>query len=440
MKFGIHVRAEHPGQGRKVERTVATCPVLIGREAASSGRDVTAAAVDLVGDSSVSKAHASVDVRDGRIWVYDVGSTNGVVGLDGRLSRDRWNDLGPDTDEHTIRIGGWHVHVRSCVVDAPPAETTIVDALPFDSPPQQSAGDSGFSAPAERLRQAVEGVREARRVLDRALAREIRSAPENERAKLAAFLREKYPELVASDEIQALAEPVPPTPPAATPEKAALAALQDIACFYVGSDRVLGDAHAVWSFARRLREGLDAFGLGTADATALIDSYVHELRIAAPPDEGFPRDAVTLGRVVFDWQRSPTDGAAIVRRAFHGLYVHHTAFLSAVCAGVNALLRELAPEMIEAQRDQALAGVGFWRRLLARWTEPGDFVKEYRRRHDDLAGEESAQFSLFFGPAFTDRYRTFASELREQTQAADLVAASARGRGNQVMSLPPRGT
>lgn len=435
MAFTIQVRAVHAGQGRTIEHVIETCPAFLGRD--------EKAAVVLDGDASVSKIHASLDVRQDRLVVRDVRSTNGVFTKTGRLEPDRWSELGSVDEECELRIGGWQVYLRarrSAVAQAVSfagGGGTVIEPIPFGATEGEDASDAApVSIPerVERLREPVQAVRDALAALERAVAREVRRTPEADRAELAGAMHDAFAELRENAEVEALAPTARTAKPApiATPETTALTSVQGLARWYVAGDRVIGSVNDVHAFDRRLREGIDALVLGIVQALAGLDTYVQQLHIADPAGYGYPRTASAFARALFDWRREPGEGAAIVRRAFQDLSVHQLAFFTAVCAGIRALLQELAPESIEALGNASLERRSYWRRLMAWWTGPRQFVEAYRRRHGDLVAEESARFELIFGQKFADEYRAFVRETRSQT--APSVVRAERG-GTQVMPL-----
>jgi predicted component of type VI protein secretion system len=452
MSWTIHLRAVHNGEQRSSERVVERCPVLLGRDEAQS-------ACPLDGDPSVSKVHASIDVRGDRLFVCDVRSTNGTFTRTGRLDPDRWTDIGAAEEENEIRLGGWHVFLRARrapVTHRAPAPTTgtVIEPLPFGASQSRTSVGSpvmpalltSFPAVVDRLSEAAHAARLAVTALERAVAHEIERADAADRAALVAALRKHYPELRSN---AALAPHAPPPSIVATelpaPSRAealSLALMQELSHWYVDAHTTLANADDIVAFKGRLKAGMDAFVLGMIQAISGLDSYVQQMRIAPEVGGGsaYPRNASEFARVVFDWRDGTGDGAAIVRRAFMDLSIHQVAFFNAVCFGIRELLHELSPESIEGARSAKLAQRGFWGRLVARFAGPRDFLEAYRRRYTDLATEESAHFALIFGSKFAEEYRSFVQETRAssaQAYAAPQASHAARGARGGTVPLAP---
>ena len=445
MSWTIHLRAMHDAQNRSIERVVERCPMLLGRDEAQS-------VCLLDGDPSVSKVHASVDVRGDRLFVCDVRSTNGTFARTGRLAPDRWMDVGAADAENEIRIGGWRVvlrgrRVRTANGAPPPSTGTVIEPVPFGASQSQTSVGSpampallvSFPAVVDRLSETAHAARLATTALERAVERGIAAADESDRPALIAALHEHYPELRSNAQVAPLVAPPGDMPAAPTrasgADARALASVQELSRWYVDSRTTITDAKDVVAFTSQIKAGIDAFVLGTVQAISGLDAYVQQMKIV--PDAAgspYPRDASGFARAVFDWRDGTADGAAIVRRAFMDLSIHQVAFFNAVCFGIRELLHELAPETIEGTSSTKLARRGFWGRLLARITAPRDFLAAYRRRYADLTTDESSRFALLFGPRFAEEYRAFVQETRaSSTHGATQTSHAVHGsRGGTV--------
>ncbi len=413
-------------------------------------------------DPSVSKVHASIDVRGDRLFVCDVRSTNGTFTRTGRLDPDRWTDVGAAEEENEIRLGGWHVYLRARRAPAAnrgPAPTTgtVIEPLPFGASQSRTSVGSpampalltSFPAVVDRLSEPAHAARLAVAALERAVAHEIATADDADRPALVDALREHYPQLRPS------IAPAPPPPsrtsartsvttePVASSlvEALSFASMQELSSWYVDAHTTLASADDIVAFKGRLKAGMDAFVLGMIQTISGLDTYVQQMQIA--PDasgSAYPRNASEFARVVFDWRDGTGDGAAIIRRAFMDLSIHQVAFFNAVCFGIRELLHELAPETIESACSAKLAQRGFWGRFVARFAGPRDFLEAYRRRYTDLATEESAHFALIFGPKFAEEYRSFVQETRAsstQAYAAPQTSHDARGGRGGTVPLAP---
>ncbi len=101
--------AHPPPRGEVVEFERA---VLLGRNPSPDARFPDARLVSVPDpDKSVSKTHAALELIDGRVWVHDLDSTNGVWVAE------------PDNEATEVRPGlrtevkpGWSVELGSVVV------------------------------------------------------------------------------------------------------------------------------------------------------------------------------------------------------------------------------------------------------------------------------------------------------------------------------------
>jgi predicted component of type VI protein secretion system len=435
MSWKVYVRAIHGG-GKRVEWTIDRLPLVLGRDEAQS-------ACLLDDDPSVSKVHASVDVRDGRLLVRDVRSTNGTFSGGRLLETHRWNDVGEASDENEITIGGWQVFVRARrAAAARPAASriagTVLDPTPFGaSQARTSVGDASFPtllrafpAVADRLSELVHASRSALAALERAVAHEVNAATEEERPALLTALREHYPEVRTSAFLAEVASSARNAADPSVPEAqaVALASLQDLSRWYVDGAATLNTESDVSTFKDRLRAGTDALVLGLVQALSGLDVYVRQMQLDSEPAHfRSARSASEFARSLFDWRNPSVDGAELVRRAFMELSVHQVALLNAVFFGLRDLLDELAPDAIERARATALAKQGFWARLTSRITAPREWLETYRQRYLDLTSEEGARFALLFGPSFAEEYRSFVQESRASARATSARSEPVRG-------------
>jgi hypothetical protein len=155
-------------------------------------------------------------------------------------------------------------------------------------------------------------------------------------------------------------------------------------------------------------------------ALAGVNAYADEMSVSPGPGTGqLPRTEPELGFAVF----GASDGADIVRRAFHEIAIHQVASFNAILSGVRELLSELSPEAIESAVSRELERDGFWRRLWGRFLPARRFLEAYRRRHRDLSTEENTRFALIFGRRFADEYHSIVRETRSSSPAQGAAPA-----------------
>jgi predicted component of type VI protein secretion system len=310
-------------------------PVSFGRE--SSLNDVVLAY------PFVSSYHARVELVEGRLFVRDLGSRNGVcVGLPPQRvpANERW-DLTPHGN--VFSIGALSVALQLAEVP--------------DHEPE-----------AAELRSSITGkVVAAPRAFGRGVDAPI-AAPELERA-----------------------------------QKRALDELQALSAFFL--DKPLRTEADIQAFARKLRLVLEAFlgafiplrdGLRAFERDVVQDGVkrLHPLETA--------KTVAEVARLLVDWTDSK-DGSRALRSIFTEIMSHQVSMVAGVMDGVKALLDELSPERIEREigterRRAPREGLEMWPfRFRALW-------REVVTRHQDFASEESSAFSVVFGPAFAATY------------------------------------
>jgi type VI secretion system protein ImpI len=184
--------------------------------------------------------------------------------------------------------------------------------------------------------------------------------------------------------------------------------MQDLAGWYIGRNRVLGEPKDVVAFKERLRATLDEFLLGYVPLLAGMSRFEHQMAIRAEARVSLPASPAELATKLLEWRTANDDLRQRLRASFAELMMHQVALLNGVMSGVKALLTELAPATIEkaAERERARRGG------LAGIFGSVDPWSLYRKRHSDLADEENERFRLLFGNEFVDEYRQFTREAR----------------------------
>lgn len=112
------------------------------------------------------------------------------------------------------------------------------------------------------------------------------------------------------------------------------------------------------------------------------------------------RDPAAIAAALLDWRNNSYDAPGAVEGIFADLMIHHVAIVEGVMRGVKALLEELSPDAVERAfaEESRSAFLGHHRAV---W-------KTYQRRYDEVANE-TRTFELVFGPEFAASYRDFVS-------------------------------
>jgi hypothetical protein len=184
----------------------------------------------------------------------------------------------------------------------------------------------------------------------------------------------------------------------------ALEKMQELARWYLGSERVLSTEAELLAFKEHQRRALDEMIVGFVRLTGGLDKFEHELALRQDAGPAW-RSPEELVRQLLDWAHSSDDALQHVRASFAELMMHQVALLQGVMRGVKALLEELSPPVIEAlaRERRGKKFLPFGR---------ADLWAAYKERHADFSDEEGERFRVLFGAEFAAEYRGLAAEAR----------------------------
>lgn len=412
MEAGLRVRVSN---GRtSFERTFTRPPVMIGRDAG--------AAQCVIDDARISKLHTCLDIQDGWIRVRDVGSMNGTYVGGQRLAPNCWVRPGAVGEPVELTISGYQI-IASLYDDAAeaPAPASLAE-LASEMPGYGSTGSVGLERP--QASDAAIGTFEMRGPIVRlapkfasamssmatfcdALTKELDAAPADSRPHVCYALVKAFTNLAEEPRARAVLlsygwrTPSQPPPPVETSlGQAALAAMQELAGWYVGRERSLRTPAEVTSFKDKLRATLDEFLLGFPALVESMSRFEQQMAIQAEGAAPARSSPAELAASLLDWVGNSDRARQRLRASFAELMMHEVALLNGVMTGVKAILTELSPAQIEKAAEGSRHG------LFGR-TDPWT---AYKRRHSDLADEENERFRLLFGPEFVEEYRQFTHE------------------------------
>lgn len=441
VSLGLSIEAEHgqqslPGFSRRFER----CPVLVGRD-----QDV---ANCVLADTKVSRLHASFDIRSGAICVRDSGSTNGTFVNGERVPHDRWVVAGTLDGPCEIRISEWTLRITACeVVSVVPSDDFLTTVPPepvtrasrdprgelsasgtlvphegmgapygpFAGRAQSSPSYAPSFTPGANVGAAWVAYFAAQNALLSAVQDRLDKTPTAQRAEVAREMVNGCPNLEQVPGMRAVFERHGAVLPH-TLESGSAMALQELARWYVTDEAPIADASEAFSFARKLKAGIDELLLGLVPMFAGLDRFEQQMDLrpsrskaadpAAPPRSirvpRVPRDAA---RVLFNW-RDPTDASVrAVRTDLVDLTMHQVAVLNGVMRGVKQLLAELAPGTIYLAWQKKVAHRSAFGKWLGKMFGASERWRLYEERHGDLADEENERFRVIFGPEFAAEYK-----------------------------------
>jgi type VI secretion system protein ImpI len=408
------------------ERPFLRLPVMVGRS--------TRAARCVIQNPQVSKLHACLDIQDGTIRVRDVGSMNGTYVRGRRLLPNRWVRAGAVEEPVELRIGDCKITAsvyRDDTTDLGASSLAeLADEIPIPSrrervapvhaatpahyaQEQPSAGDEAMGAggtfemrgPALRLALGYANAISGMVAFYEALGQELDAAPPEARLPICRDLVNAHAGLADDPQAREVLERHDwrASSSQATVTSlggAALSAIQELASRYVGPGRTLATPAEVTAFKDKLRATLDEFLLAYP---ALVDGksrFEQQLAIQPEPNAALPSSPAQLATVLLDWVGDSDVVYQRLRAGFAELMMHEVALLNGFESGVKALLTELSPTHIE--KTAAANRRGLFSRV--------DPWAVYKRRHSDLADEESVRFRVLFGAEFVEEYRQFARD------------------------------
>lgn len=363
----------------------------------------------------VSQFHAAIDVRDRKILIKDLGSTNGTVIAGRRLQRDTPVEI---TQTPEFCIGP--VVIRLSLADVAQKKREQKDGV-------LDLGDSGsMAAYSQRpkpvppgaedpyLRQLVpyiEAYRGAWGAVYRVVYDHLARLPPDVRTAYLRRLVAEQPAVTAESDFQKIAQyyGVDPRMMAELgPPQAALAALTELARTLAPGLKPLDDVASVLGFARRLRDTMEVFLKCFVSLRDGYRSFEEEVlareRSAGTGDRvATAKDAKDLGGVLLDPAGSP-DTAHQLHDIFVDVMSHQVALMNGVMEGVKTLLVQLSPKAIEEELDKkGKKGGLFSNRYEELW-------KLYEVRHGDYSGEDKETFLIIFGQQFSRAYAASAGE------------------------------
>ncbi len=422
MVVGLHLRVSN-GQ-TSFERSFMRPPVIIGRD--------KNAARCVIQNLQVSKVHACIDIEDGTIRVRDVGSTNGTYVGGRRLTPNCWVRPGAAGEPVKLRIGEFKIvasiyqentlasNSLAELADEVPGSDSLkkagarlrgTSAAPFvpkqrpaPAPLLAASGTFEMHGPVVRLGPKYLNALSGMSAFYDALAEELNSAPPPARPHICKEFVNAYASLADDPCARAVLErhgwsgSSSDQPGEASLGRAALAAMRELSCRYVGSEPTT--PAEVASFKESLRATLDEFLLGYTALVAGMNRFEEQVAVQSQHGVALPSSPAQLAAGLLDWVGDGENLRERLRASFAELMMHQIALLNGLMSGVKALLTELSPARIEK------AAAGHRHGLFS----SADPWTEYKRRHSDLADEENERFRLLFGPEFVEEYRQFARE------------------------------
>lgn len=432
MATGVRIKIFDTAFHTKMNVTHALFPVRIGRNPLN---DVQ------LSKREVSDFHAVLVEQGGRLMLRDLGSRNGTVLQEGRAPAHELVDLARSS--HQFQISTFRFEVELAEVDASSlaeqrSKRGLLTKAPQGMP--RSVRPTRFEASvsgtvqelldkekqgAERvepivdpgLQQAFDGVRESMQALVHALGHRANNLSAEDRMRLLDWAREKQPVLDRDPAFKRLLRHSMP-PGSVDPaerqrllEYVAYQGLCELASHYVPDNEEFQRQDEVIRFLGKLRDVLDGF---LSSFVPLRDGY-ETFRTEMDINRNRPRqrkmsqmDTIetvqsadspgALASRLLDWRTDMPGARKAIEGVFADVMIHQVALLRGVVRGVESMIADISPSVIEkeleAKKKGVLSGMFRYREL---W-------KLYVAKHGDLADGEKRLFGLVFGPEFAKAY------------------------------------
>ncbi|MBI4705128.1 MAG: FHA domain-containing protein [Deltaproteobacteria bacterium] len=377
----------------------------------------------------ISQFHAAVEVRDGRLLIKDLGSTNGTVFQGQKLLRDHLVDI---TLTPEIQVGPIAVRFELAEIGARP---TLV---PQEASVLEIGTELGMAVAQRRLQPVapgqedpfvrqvapyIEAYRSAWGNVYRLVYVHLpRLAPEVRVSYLKRLLIE-HPAVAQEDDFQKVSRyygVMAHEWGEINYAKAAVAALLELARVLAPGTQPPADVEPLLGFARRLRDAVEEFlkcFVSLRDGYQEFESEVLRLeRVVQGNRVANAKDGKELGAVLLG-----EGGGPEVRRHLHDVFVdvmtHQVALLNGVMEGVKQLLAKLSPQALEAEYERrGKKGGLFASKYEGMW-------RLYETVHGDYSGEDKETFLIIFGPQFSRAYAATSGEAYQSSSSGEPAGA-----------------
>jgi type VI secretion system protein ImpI len=401
MSVALVARVVDTQANQSFEATYERFPVRIGRNQLNDMH---------IDRPYVSQFHAAIDVRDGRVYVRDLGSTNGTGYQGQRLARDASIDI---TALPEITIGPIKLAFQVHTAAAPkpreqPREGTVLDfndTGAHSTFSQRKPIPPGAEDPYLRqLAPYIEAYRAAWGTVYRVIYDHLMRLPPDLRTNYIKRLGSENASVNAEPDFQKIAQYYGVDSRLLGeigPAQAALAALGELAQTLAPGAKPLDDVASVLSFARHLRDALDVFlkcFISLRDGHKEFEAEVIGRDRGAQSDRvALAKDAKELGVVLLDPPPN-VDAARQLHEIFVDVMSHQVAMITGVMEGVKSLLVKLSPRALEDEYERGGKKGGLFS------SKYEELWRLYERHHNDYSSEDKGTFLVIFGPQFSRAY------------------------------------
>lgn len=437
MTWALGIRITNRRDGSSYSRVFTRLPVRIGRNALNDLQ---------LQEDFVSQFHLVLEQQNNRLWLRDLGSTNGTFlrGI-GAAQPNQLVDLASCGFEFSIV--DLDLRTYTATVESEPVSPSAqrprlgVTSMLAKVDPGKLMADASRDALIAKHRALYATYRAGWSELIRSLDRELSGLPASARPHTIEQIAREFDAVDREPDFQSLRarHGAPATTGASQArdphqlEAVALEGVRELAFDFCPQAGALESVDDLVRFVERVQVVLDVFlqsFISLREGQRQFESEFALRRVSGAPQipVELAQTHQALSQALLNWHDSGTEGIAYVKSTLGDLMIHQMAMLSGVMSGVRTLVEKFSPAEIEKRAGDSQfnsEGVGFGPfRYKSLW-------KTLEKIHADFSGEDKQVYSVLFGRQFAQAYeKAFGSGGR---------AGSSRPPGNAGQGTVPPG-
>ena len=341
----------------------------------------------------VSGKHAQIELKTGRYWITDLGSTNGTFLNQRRVTPKTPVELG---NEETIGIGNFQLQFV-VMMDTQGATQHHVD-------PKKVANALADELCASYALHQDAPLETRKEVLKSLLRERLQGVPNEEERSVLSLLQNRFGS--GSQGVKTDAD-------ISNQEKlyrAGYTWMKSISLHFLGSDN-FDSAEQIERFAKQIMQTIESTitwvsrslkgrrefeNEFSADLTMVFSKEGNPLKSAAGPSE--------LGRYLLDWNssRDLETTRDLLENAYKDLTMHQLGLVAGVQDCLKALLQQLDPKIL--QHSVTTENAGGFAKLLLTFTRSKKSWNKYIGRHQELFENNSKLFNELIYPELRKGY------------------------------------
>jgi type VI secretion system protein ImpI len=412
VNWGLGLHITNRLNGTTQDRIFSRFPIRIGRNSLND--------LSLEECSFVSQFHLVIELLEDKLWVRDLGSTNGTL-LKGlvRAPTNQSIELASCGFEFTIvslDFSVFSVPMEQLQASQPSQRRRlgVTSFLDASKVPQVSASSGDV---VTETRACYAAYRAAWSELIRSVDSKLTGMPPDVRVSSLERLRQEFEAVAREPDFDVLCKRhgaqsanrlAVSDAPRHPIESVALESIRELALDFCATAGPLESVDSLVRFVDRVQQVLDVFFrafISLRDGQRQFESNmaVRQHGGTKPSPTEAAQTATDLSQALLDWRQPSSDGIAHVESTLADFMIHQVALIHGVMTGVRTLLVEFSPAQIEQKAQDPRfnpegLGIGPYR-YKSLW-------KTLERVHADFTGEDKQIFSVLFGRQFASAYET----------------------------------